>query len=151
MSAIAESHVEEAGLAFLKELGFEVCFGPDIAPDGPSPERANYADVVLNARLSAAIARLNPSLPESAREDAQRKIFQSETPSLVEENRRIHKLLIEGVTVQFTQTDGTIKSDIVRLIDFDALDNNDWLAVNQFTVIENGRNRRPDLVVFVNG
>ena len=151
MSAIAESHVEEAGLAFLKELGFQVAFGPDIAPDGSAPERPSYGDVILMGRLVAAIARLNPALPESAREDARRKIIQTETPSLVEENRRIQKLLTEGVTVQFTAADGSIKSDIARLIDFVDLDQNDWLAVNQFTVIENGRNRRPDLIVFVNG
>ena len=151
MTIFAESHVEEAGLGFFTELGYAVVSGPDIAPDGATPERANYADVVLVKRLAAAIARFNPSLPDSARDDALRKILQSETPSLVEENRRIHKLLIEGVTIQFSAADGTIKSDIVRLIDHDQPENNDWMVANQFTVIENGRNRRPDLVVFVNG
>ena len=151
MTIFAESHVEEAGLGFFTELGYAVVSGPDIAPDGATPERANYADVVLVKRLAAAIARFNPSLPDSARDDALRKILQSETPSLVEENRRIHKLLIEGVTIQFAAADGTIKSDIVRLIDHDQPENNDWMVANQFTVIENGRNRRPDLVVFVNG
>ena len=151
MTIFAESHVEEAGLGFFTELGYAVVSGPDIAPDGATPERANYADVVLVKRLAAAIARFNPSLPDSARDDALRKILQSETPSLVEENRRIHKLLIEGVTIQFAAADGTIKSDIVRIIDHDQPENNDWMVANQFTVIENGRNRRPDLVVFVNG
>lgn len=151
MTRFAESHVEEAALGFLKELGYDIVSGPDIAPDGPSPERNSYGDVILAGRLTSAIGQLNPTLPESARDDAIRKLFQSETSSLVEENRRLHKLLTEGVTVQFTDQDGAIKSDIVRLIDFDNLENNDWIAVNQFTVIENGRNRRPDIVVFVNG
>lgn len=151
MSGFTESHVEEAGLGFLSELGYSVVFGPDIAPDGPKPERASYGDVVLPGRLWNAIAQLNPSLPESARQDAVGKILQSETPSLVEENRRIHKHLIEGITVQFTGADGTIKNDIVRLIDFDHPENNDWMVANQFTVIEQGHNRRPDLVVFING
>lgn len=147
----SEAHVEEAGLGFFKGLGYETLFGGVIAPDGAKSERQSYDDVILRARLERAVARLNPALPESAREDVLRKIFQSETPSLVEENRRLHKLMTEGAPVEFYGDDGVLKSDLARLIDFDAPENNDWLAVNQFTVIENGHNRRPDIVVFING
>jgi len=148
---VSEAHVEEAGLDFFKGLGYHALNGSVIAPDGSSSERQSYADVILRGRLSAAIARLNPALPATAREDVRRKIFQSETPSLVEENRRLHKLMTEGVPVEFHGDDGVIKSDLARLIDFGTPENNDWLAVNQFTVIENAHNRRPDIVIFING
>lgn len=150
-SKFSETHVEKAALAYLHALGYAVLNGNLIAPDGPAPERQSYGDVFLVGRLASAIDRLNPSLPASAREDALRKLTQTETPSLVEENRRIHRLLTEGVAVQFHGEDGVIKSDIVRVLDRDDLENNDWLAVNQFTIIEQGHNRRPDVVVFVNG
>ena len=151
MSAIAESHVEEAALAWLDELGYEVANGLVIGPDGNAPERSSYGDVVLAERLKAAIARLNPHLEAETREDVFRKLLQTETPSITEENRRLHRYLIEGVPVEVTRADGTIGGDSARLIDLDDLDANDWLAVNQFTVIENKANRRPDIVVFVNG
>lgn len=145
----SEAHVEEAGLGFFKDLGYEVLFGGVIAPDGDKSERQSYDDVILRARLEDAVGRLNPALPESAREDVLRKIFQSETPSLVEENRRLHKLMTEGAPVEFYGDDGVLKSDIAHLVDFEEPENNDWLAVNQFTVIEDGHNRRPDIVVFM--
>lgn len=150
-TAFTESHVEEAALSYLAELGYAVLNGNKIAPDGPTPERQSYGDVLLAGRLAAAIDRLNPSIPRSAREDALRKLTQTETPSLVEENRRLHRFLTEGIAVEFHGNDGVIKSDIVRIVDHDDFDNNDWLAVNQFTVIEQGRNRRPDIVIFING
>jgi type I restriction enzyme R subunit len=151
MTKFAESHVEEAATAFLQELGYDFIAGPDIAPDGTDPERSSYGDVVLMARLDSAVGRLNPALPAQVREDAIRQITQTLAPSLVEENRRIQKLMVDGITVEFSGADGAITSDIVRLIDFENLGNNDWLAVNQYTVIEQGRNRRPDIIVFVNG
>lgn len=135
-TAFTESHVEEAALSYLAELGYAVLNGNKIAPDGPSPERQSYGDVLLAGRLAAAIDRLNPSIPRSAREDALRKLTQTETPSLVEENRRLHRFLTEGIAVEFHGNDGVIKSDIVRIVDHDDFDNNDWLAVNQFAVIE---------------
>ena len=151
MTGFSESHVEEAGLAFFKELGYTIAFGSQLAPDITDAERQSYHDVLLLGRRRDAVARLNPSIPESARDDAVRKLVLSETPSLIEENRRLHKLMTEGVAVEFHGNDGVIRADIVRLLDFTDLDNNDWLAVNQFTVVENGRNRRPDIVIFVNG
>jgi type I restriction enzyme R subunit len=151
MSGIAESHVEEAALAWLGELGYDVVNGLAIAPDGNAPERTSYGDVVLADRLKTAIARLNPHLNAETREDVFRKLLQSETPSLIEENRRLHRFVVEGVPVEITRADGTIGGDSARLIDFENPDANDWFAVNQFTIIENKANRRPDIIIFVNG
>lgn len=152
MSArFAESDIEEATLAWLAELGYATCNGNDIAPDSKAPERASYGDVTFSPRLRAAVDRLNGSLPAEARADALRRIAQVEYPGLIEENRRLHRFLLEGVPVEFYGEDGVLRGDHIRLIDFDDPDANDWLAVNQFTVIENKANRRPDIVLFVNG
>ena len=151
MSAFAESHVEEATLGWLQELGYATASGIDIGPDSDAAERASYGDVLLPGRVKAAISRLNPALDGEARADVLAKLIQVATPLLVEENRRLHRYLVEGVPVQVRRGDGTISGEQARLIDFDDPEANDWLAVNQFTVIENKANRRPDVVVFVNG
>ena len=120
MSAdIAESHVEEAALAWLTELGYDTANGVEIGPDGTKPERAAYADVVLEGRLRDAIARLNPALAAEAREEVFRKLIQAETPVLVEENRRLHRYIIEGVPIEVTREDGSITGEQVRLVDFE--------------------------------
>jgi type I restriction enzyme R subunit len=149
--SVAESHVEEATLAWLAELGYATVNGLTIGPDGTASERTNYGDVLLVGRLKAAIARLNPTLNADTCTEVLNKLLQSETPTLIPENRRLHRFIIEGVPVDVRRADGTIGGEQVRLIDFDDLEANDWLAVNQFTVIENRVNRRPDVVVFVNG
>ncbi|WP_174278299.1 type I restriction endonuclease subunit R [Sphingomonas bacterium] len=155
MSKLTESVVEEAALAWLAEQGWQVAYGVDASPDGRAPERAAYGDVILPARLAAAVYRLNPSIPADARADAVRRVMAVEMPSLVEENRRLHRLIVEGVPIEYRDADGTIRGDRVRLVDFDTppggLDMNDWLAINQFTVIERGHTRRPDIVLFLNG
>ncbi|MCB2099826.1 MAG: type I restriction endonuclease subunit R [Rhodobacterales bacterium] len=151
MTGISESHIEEATLDWLSGLGYAIAHGPDISPEGPTPERASYDQVLLPVRLSRALERLNPHLPAETREEALRKVQQTETPSLVEENRRLHRYLIEGVPVEITREDGSTGGDVARLIDFAHPNANDWLAVNQFTVVEQGHNRRPDVVLFVNG
>ena len=150
-SGFAESHVEEAALAWLSELGYVTANGLDIGPDGDKPERASYGDVLLVERLRAAIAKLNPTLNAETRAEVLAKLTQTVTPSLVEENRRLHRYMIEGVPVEVRRADGSISGEQARLIDFDDPDANDWLAVNQYTVIENKANRRPDVVIFVNG
>jgi type I restriction enzyme R subunit len=149
--SITENIVEDAALAIFADLGYTYAGAGQIAPDGTAPERAAYSDVILIDRLSATVERLNPHVPAEARAEAIKQLFISETPSLVEENRRIHRLLTEGVDVEFAIGDGDIKGDKVWLIDFDDVDNNDWLVTNQFTVVEGRYNRRPDVVVFVNG
>ena len=151
MAKLTESDVEDAALEWLAGLGYAVVHGPDIGPEGTAPERGSYDEVLLAGRLRKALWRLNPNLPAETLEDVLRKVRQTETPSLVEENRRLHHYLIEGVPVEVTREDGSIGGDAARLIDFDRADANDWLAVNQFTVIEHKRNRRPDVVLFVNG
>src|SRR3984957_4827974 len=150
-SHIAESHVEEAALEWLERLGYAVKNAPEIAPDTHNPERFTYGDVVLVDRLKQAIARLNPSLPSEAHADAYRRIVQSENPSLIDENRRLHRAMVEGVDVEFYGEDGVIRGAQAKLIDFEDLGSNDWLVLNQFTVIENKAMRRPDLVIFING
>ncbi|MGY3234082.1 type I restriction enzyme R subunit [Bradyrhizobium sp. USDA 4448] len=150
-SGFAESHVEEAALAWLSELGYGTANGLDVGPDGDQRERASYGDVLLIERLRAAVAKLNPTLTVETRAEVLAKVLQTETPSLVEENRRLHRYIVEGVPVEVRRADGSIGGEQARLIDFDDPDANDWLAVNQYTVIENKANRRPDVVIFVNG
>ena len=147
----SERHVEDAALSWLAGLGYAVLHGPDISPDGPTPERISYDQVFLTKRLRKALERLNPHLPVETLEEVLRKVQQTETPSLVEENRRLHRYLVEGVPVEVAREDGSIGGDVARLTDFTDVEANDWLAVNQFTVIEHGHNRRPDVVLFVNG
>ena len=157
-SSFAESVVEEAALAWLEALGYGVLHGPDISPtsDTLTPvlsqrEREKYSDVILEGRLRQTLVRLNPELPAEALEDAYRKLTRSDAPSLVERNRAVHRMLVDGVTVEFRRKDGSIAGAQAKVIDFDRPDNNDWLAVNQFTVAEGQHTRRPDVVLFVNG
>ncbi len=149
----SESVVEQAALAWLEALGYAVLHGPDIAFGEPAAERndPNYRDVVLEARLRQALVRLNPELPHEALEDAFRKLMRSDAPTLVERNRALHRMLVDGVTVEYRRKDGSIGGAQARAIDFDTPGNNDWLAVNQYTVSEGQHTRRPDVVLFVNG
>ncbi|MEJ7668570.1 MAG: type I restriction endonuclease subunit R [Casimicrobiaceae bacterium] len=153
MSTFTESVVEEAALAWLEALGYTVLHGPIIAAGMPSAERSdpNYRDVVLEGRLRHALARLNRDLPPDALEDAYRKLTRVDAASLLERNRSAQRLLVDGVTVEYRRTDGSIAGAQARVLDFDAPDNNDWLAVNQFTVSDGQHTRRPDVVLFVNG
>jgi type I restriction enzyme R subunit len=151
MSGFTESLVEQAALAWLEAMDWQVAHGPDIAPDMPGAERADYGEVILTGRLRDALARLNPDLPTEALEDAFRKLTRPEVGDLAQQNRALHRLLVDGVTVEYRDTDGAIRGAQARVIDFDSPIANDWLAVNQFTVVENKHNRRPDVVLFVNG
>ena len=151
MSSVAESTVEEAALSWFEELGYGVVHGPDIAPGELFAERENYGDVVLVERMRGALHRINPSIPAEAVEETVRRVLHPETASTVENNRRFHQMLVEGVPVEYRRDDGSIAGDLVKLIDFDNPSNNDWAAINQFTVIENKANRRPDVLVFING
>ena len=151
MPDFTESVVEEAVLGWLGELKYAVAAGPDISPEGANPERATFADVILVGRLRAALVKINPTIPADAIDEAVRKVTHADTPSLIENNRRLHKLLTEGVDVEYSRLDGSVAGDKVWLIDFTSPDDNDFLAVNQFTVVEDRHTRRPDVVVFVNG
>jgi len=147
----SEDIVEYAGIEVLKELGWLHLPGASIAPDGPAPQRPSFSDVVLIPRLERAIAALNPGMPEGGRAEALRRVLVSESGSLVEENRRLHALITGGVDVEYRAGDGRIVGDKVWLVDFDNADANDWLCVNQFTVVEGRAKRRADVVLFVNG
>lgn len=151
MVAFGESVVEEAALDWLVGLGWERVHGPAIAPDMPAAERRDYGEVVLVRRLREALARLNPELPAEALDDAFRKLTRPEGSTLEARNRAFHRLLVDGVTVEYRTAGGAIRGAQARVVDFDEPAGNDWLAVNQFTVTENKRTRRPDVVLFVNG
>ena len=151
MTTITEADVEQAALDWLSGLGWQVAHGPDIAPDTPNAERTDYGQVVLERRLRDALGDLNPGLPTSALDDAYRKLTRPEGSTLEARNRAFHRMLVDGVTVEHRTDGGTIRGAQVKVIDFDDPANNDWLAVNQFTVTENRNTRRPDVVLFVNG
>ncbi len=155
MVFLSEATIELALLEQLRGLGYATTSDDIIGPDGKQPERESHDTVVLKQRFEDAVARLNPGLPPEARQDAVRRVMQSELPSLLEENRRLHKLMTEGVDVEYYATEGEMRGTLtagkVTLIDFEHPGQNDWLAVSQFVVINGQNNRRPDVVVFVNG
>jgi type I restriction enzyme R subunit len=150
-AGFTESLVEQAALTWLEGLGWSVKHGPEIAPGELKAERADYGQVVLENRLRQALSRLNQKLPAQAIEDAFRKLMRPEGPTLEARNRALHRLLADGVTVEYRRADGSIAGAQAQVLDYSNPDNNDWLAVNQFTVTENKRTRRPDVVLFVNG
>jgi type I restriction enzyme, R subunit len=151
MTTFTESIVEEAALAWLCDLGYTVAFGPTIAPGEPAAERDDYSQAVLSRRLRDALARLNPHVPPAALDEAYRKLTRPDRPTLAANNHAVHRMLVEGVPVEYFRPDGSLGGDLVRVLDFDDPDNNHWLAVNQFTVVENRHERRADIVLFVNG
>ncbi len=122
---LTESDVEEAALEWLSGLGYAVLHGPDISPEGAGPERVSHDQVLLTVRLREGLERLNPHLPAETLEEVLRKVRQTETPSLVEENRRLHRYLIEGVPIEVAREDGSIGGDVARLIDFADVEAND--------------------------
>jgi len=147
---MTEDQLEQETLGWLADVGYRSVYGPDIAVDGNAPERSNYVEVVLVERLRAAINRLNPAIPLVARDDALRQILYLDTPVLLSANRHFHRLLINGVPVEY-QKDGETRGDFVRLIDFDDVAANEWLAINQFSIKGAKHTRRPDIILFVNG
>jgi type I restriction enzyme R subunit len=138
-------------LEWLSDLGFEIAFGPDLAHDGTRPERQSYEDVLLIGRLRTRLLTLNPSLSKESIEEAIRAITIPKQVSLIENNRAFHKMLTDGVDVSFHDKAGTLRHTQVKIFDAANPLNNDYLAVNQFTVIENRIEKRPDIIIFVNG
>ncbi|MDZ7317152.1 MAG: type I restriction endonuclease subunit R [candidate division KSB1 bacterium] len=164
MTHLTESIVEQAALDWLEACGWQIAHGPDISPTGDTltlplsqRERESYSEVVLAQRLRDALARLNPDLPAEALEDAFRKLTRPEGADLLQRNRAVHRLLVNGVTVEYRTAEGEVRGAQARVIDFDDPDADDWLAVNQFSVTERrgdsriAPTRRPDVVLFVNG
>src|SRR5881296_242547 len=149
--SFTESVVEQATLAWLESVGWQVRNGAEIAPGERAAERDDYRQVVLSQRFRDALARLNPALPAEALEDAFRKLTRPEGAELILRNRALHRLLVDGVTVEYRDAGGNIRGAQARVIDFNDPAGNDWMAVNQFSVVENKHSRRPDVVLFVNG
>jgi len=147
----SESIVEGAALAWLESVGWQARNGAELAPGGPTAERDDYEQVALAKCLRDALARLNPAFPVEALEDAFRKLTSPERADLIVRNRALHRLLADGVTVEYRDADGSIRGLQARVIGFDDPTGNDWLAVSQFSVVENKRSRRPDVVLCVNG
>lgn len=150
MTKLTESEIEEFAIEFLESLGYQYLYGPDIAPDGIRPERESFEDVLLLERLRKAVKRINPTIPQDSIEDAIKQIQRLNSPELIANNEAFHRMLTEGIKVTY-QRGGEERGDLVWLIDFKNPENNDFFVVNQFTVIENGVNKRPDVVLFVNG
>lgn len=151
MSHLSESDIESVAMNWLSGLGYQTLFGPDIAPDMPAAERTDYRQVVLETRLLEALHRINPHVPYDAIQEAVRKLTRPDLPSLIANNHAIHKYLVEGVPVEYPRPDGSMGGDLVRVLDYNSIDKNEFLAVNQFTVVDDNHERRPDIVLFVNG
>ncbi|MCL2312459.1 MAG: type I restriction endonuclease, partial [Firmicutes bacterium] len=150
VKVMSEAEVEEMCLAMLGELGYSIVYGPDISEDGRIPER-NYGEVVLVDRLRRALRKINKLIPDSAIDEAVKKVLRTESKNLIENNHSFHRLITNGVSVQYKKADGNIKDDIVWLFDHQNISNNEFLAINQFTIKEERYNRRPDIILFVNG
>jgi len=150
MSKIYEQQIETLVMELLGSLGYESVYGPDIAFDGIRPERNNYEEVILEERVRKAIFRLNPTIPFEAKEEAVKQIQRLNSPELITNNEAFHRMLTEGISVNY-QKDGQMRGGLVWLVDFQNPSNNEYVTVHQFTVIENHHQKRPDVVLFVNG
>lgn len=150
MTRITENHIELLTIERLEALGYEYIYGPDIAPDSETPERSSFEQVLLLDRLQQAVRRINPTLPPDAQAEAIREIQRIASPELIANNETFHRLLTEGVPVTL-QKDGDERGDRVWLIDFNNPHNNEFVVANQFTIVENGHNKRPDVLLFING
>jgi len=146
-----ESHLEEATLEWFEELGYEIVFAPDIAPDSEYSERKDYSDVILTERLKEALTRINPKLPSDVMEEAFRKITIPQSPSLLVNNQAFQRMSTDGIDVQVKKADTSYKTEKVYVFDYEKPLNNEFMVANQFTVIEHGVEKRPDVIVFVNG
>lgn len=151
MSAFNENTVELAALEYFAELGYRTLHGPDIAPGESGAERDSYEEVFLWGRLRDAIRRINPGASPALVDEAIKRVRRAESQSPIDENYRLHQLITEGVPVEHRDTDGALRTTRLWLVDFEQPENNDWVAINQFTIVENGKNRRPDVLVLVNG
>lgn len=150
MTKITESEIETFTIALFEKLGYQYVYGPDIAPDSETPERERFEDVLLLERLRTAVAHINPGISADVREDAIKQIQRLNSPELIANNEAFHRMLTEGIQVTY-QDKGHERGDLVWLVDFARPDNNEFVVANQFTVIENHQNKRPDVVLFING
>ncbi|WP_271424772.1 type I restriction endonuclease subunit R [Aequorivita sinensis] len=150
MAKITENDIELYAIEELENLGYSYIYGPEIAPDGDAQERNTYDEVILTQKLQKAIDRINPSIPQHAKEDALKQVLRIGTPDVLTDNETFHRMLTEGVNVTY-QKEGNQRGDKVKLVDFDEVDNNEFNVINQYTIIENNNNKRPDVILFING
>ncbi len=151
MSIFNESTIEEAALEYFREIGYSTAWGPNIGPGEPGQERTSFQEVLLEGRLRASLFRINSEIEANLIDEAIKKLKRSESQNPIDENYRVHKLITDGIPIEHRGPDGQLRTTRVWLVDFEDSAKNDWLAVNQFTIIEEGKNRRPDVVVFLNG
>jgi len=150
MKAYYEDKLEETTINQLQSLGWEYVHGSVISPEGEKPERESYGQIILTDRLRRAVSVINPHIPKEAQEQAIQKILRIYSPDLLHNNETFHKELVEKVKIPYQQ-DGFESSYEVALIDFENVKNNEFLAVNQYTIVENNVNKRPDILLFING
>lgn len=150
MTTLTESQIESFAIQLFEQLGYKSLYGPDIAPDGSAPLRTSFEEVVMKGILQRAVKRINHDLPSDVCDDAVNEVFRIASPDLLANNEQFHRMLTEGISVS-VHRDGAERGELVWLIDFDNPLNNEFTVVNQYTIVENGRNKRPDLILFVNG
>jgi type I restriction enzyme R subunit len=150
MNKLIENHIEKLAIELLDKLGYTYVYGPDIAPDSENPERDSFEQVLLVNRLQNAVRRINPTIPPDAQTEAIKEIQRIASPELLTNNENFHRLLTEGIPVS-KRVDDNNRGDRVWLINFKNPQNNDFVVANQFTIIENVNNKRPDVILFVNG
>lgn len=150
MNTLTEFDIEKFAISLLETLGYEYIYAPNIAPDSKTPERESFEQVLLLGRLQKAVNRINSSIPADVQVEAIKEIQRISSPELLANNETFHRLLTEGIPVS-KRVDGVERGDRVWLIDFKNPHNNEFVVVNQFTVVENNQNKRPDIVLFVNG
>ena len=150
MTKLTESKIEEFAVELFEQLGYKYFYGPDIAPDGKMMLRESFEEVVMTENLRSAVYRINPKLPKDVCDEAVSQLLRIASPDVLANNEVFHRMLTEGISVS-VHKDGSERGELVWLVDFDNSQNNDFTVVNQFTVIENNHNKRPDVILFVNG
>lgn len=150
MPTLTEFKIEEFAIGLLQSEGYRYLYGPDIAPDGPDAQRTSFEDVVLINSLRESVYKINHTLPKDVCDEAINQVLRIASPDLLANNETFHRMMTEGISVS-VHKDGAERGELVWLVDFENPYNNDFVVINQFTVIENGQNKRPDIVLFVNG
>ena len=150
MSTLTESRIEEFAIGLFEQLGYRYLYGPDIAPDGASPQRVSFEEVVMGDSLRHAVYRINHRLPTEVCDEAINQVLRIASPDLLSNNETFHRMLTEGISVSVHQ-EGVERGELVWLVDFDNPLNNDFTVINQYTIVENNHNKRPDILLFVNG
>ena len=150
MNVLTESKIEEFAIGLFEQLGYRYLYGPDIAPDGTNPKRVSFEEIVMVESLRHAVYRINHTLPQEVCNEAINQVLRIASPDLLSNNETFHRMLTEGVSVS-VHKEGAERGELVWLVDFDNPLNNDFTVVNQYTIVENSHNKRPDILLFVNG